>query len=506
MEDHNAAYTGAYTFLFDADNEVFDGYYGAPCGKMLFSAVLSLQQPVCARLFSGDLALALHCQQITAVKKSSTQNGYTLHMDNDLYVSILTELVSSIKERDNFIVVPNIAMTLGKHNIFSITLCNITDVAWQDVCQKLMGATGFVASFQLDMGNPLHTDLFIHSLIAHGFLYGNELNILQLPFEDQEELIPLWIQDQPDIQVRFIDLDEFEKRCPQMPTAEDLSSAGSRYVELMEKKGEPNLYQRLAYALLHNDDIADCDFTISGSFSWEQVNIPENKLTKYALNMEHEGSGKGKAKLFQQLLNITKDDWRYLAAQIENAIEYGTLQNVRQTEHGVQFHIDIPVKGLNDVSRIVRTAWIIRQPQQCSLTTAYILDKSQQAEAEGEQPLIVQDTDPELFCSLLYGYASGAGERAVKNCVPTPMYIHGYNEPIMDGAAGFAWVVILDARKQFPRWLKKHQIGHLRYNGGWAVHSKGCGQSYDRAKAYANAFAKVLRQNGIDCTVESRLD
>ena len=236
MEDHNAAYTGAYTFLFDADNEVFDGYYGAPCGKMLFSAVLSLQQPVCARLFSGDLALALHCQQITAVRKSSTQNGYTLHMDNDLYVSILTELVSSIKERDNFIVVPNIAMTLGKHNIFSITLCNITDVAWQDVCQKLMGATGFVASFQLDMGNPLHTDLFIHSLIAHGFLYGNELNILQLPFEDQEDLIPLWIQDQPDIQVRFIDLEEFEKLCPQMPNAEDLSSEGTRYMELMEKE------------------------------------------------------------------------------------------------------------------------------------------------------------------------------------------------------------------------------------------------------------------------------
>ncbi|MBQ7329127.1 MAG: hypothetical protein IJX01_04395 [Oscillospiraceae bacterium] len=506
MEEHNTVYTEAYTFLFDADNEAFDGYYGAPCGEMLFSAVLSLQQPVCTRLFAGDLVLAQHCQQITAVKKSSTQNGYTLHMDNDLYVSILTELVSSIKERDNFIVVPNIAMTLGKHNIFSITLGNITDVAWQDVCQKLMGATGFVASFQLDMGNPLHTDLFIHSLIAHGFLYGNELNILQLPFEDQEELIPLWIQDQPDIQVRFMDLDDFEKRCPQMPTAEDLSSAGSRYVELMEKKGEPNLYQRLAYALLHNDDIADCDFTISGSFSWEQVNIPENKLTKYALNMEHEGSGKGKAKLFQQLLNITKDDWRYLAAQIENAIEYGTLQNVRQTEHGVQFHIDIPIKGLNDVSRIVRTAWIIRQPQQCSLTTAYILDKSQQTEAEGEQPLIVQDTNPELFCSLLYGYASGAGERAAKNCVPTPMYIHGYNEPIMDGAAGFAWVVIHDARKQFPRWLKKHQIGHLRYNGGWAVHAKGCGQSSARAKAYANAFAKVLRQNGIDCTVESRLD
>lgn len=506
MEDRNKVYIGAYAFLFDADNDAFGGYYGAPCGEMLFRAVLSLQQPVCTRLFSGDLALAQHCQQIAAVKKSSTHNSHTLRVNNDLYISVLTELVGSINERDNLIAVPNIATTLGKHNIFLITLCNITDVAWRAICQNIKGATGFVASFQLDMGNPLHTDLFIQSLIPHGFLHGNELHLLQQPFEDPEDLIPLWIQDQPDIQVCFMDIEEFEKNCPRMPKEEDLSSAGVRYMELAEKKGEPNLYQRLAYALLHNEDIVDCDFSIAGPFSWEQVNIPENKLTKYALNTGHEGSGKGKAKLFQQLLNITKEDWRYLAAQIENAIECGVLQNVRQTEYGVQFHIDIAIKGINDVSKIVRTAWIIKQPQQCSLTTAYILDKSQQKETEGKKPLIVQDADPDLFCAVLYGYASSAGERAAKNCIPTPMYVYGYDEPILDGAAGFAWVVIHDARKRFPRWLKKHQIGYLGYNGGRIVHAEGCGQSYDRAKAYANAFARVLRQNGIDCTVESRLD
>lgn len=44
MEDCNKVYTGAYAFLFDADNVAFDGYYGAPCGEMLFRAVLSLQQ------------------------------------------------------------------------------------------------------------------------------------------------------------------------------------------------------------------------------------------------------------------------------------------------------------------------------------------------------------------------------------------------------------------------------------------------------------------------------
>ena len=103
MEDRNKVYIGAYAFLFDADNDAFGGYYGSPCGEMLFRAVLSLQQPVCTRLFSGDLALAQHCQQIAAVKKSSTHNSHTLRVNNDLYISVLTELVGSINERDNLI-------------------------------------------------------------------------------------------------------------------------------------------------------------------------------------------------------------------------------------------------------------------------------------------------------------------------------------------------------------------------------------------------------------------
>jgi len=85
------------------------------------------------------------------------------------------------------------------------------------------------------------------------------------------------------------------------------------------------------------------------------------------------------------------------------------------------------------------------------------------------------------------------------------MHFLGYEDPVLSGAAGFAGVVIRDARKRFPRWLKQQRIGHSGYYGGWVVHAKGCGQSFDRAKAYADAFAKVLHQNGIDCKVESRL-
>lgn len=506
MEDHVHSDTKPYVFLFDADTDSFHGSYGVPCGKMLFDAVFALRQPICARVYSGDMMLAELCQRISAVKKSSVQSSATYRADNDLYLSLLTELTRSIREQENTVAVPNLPLTLGKHNIFAFTFCGLMPDSWKDICRKLKGAAGFAASFRLDMGNPLHTDLFIRQCIPHGFLSGDELFLKQSPFEDEEDLIPYWAEERPEIQIRFLEWEEYDKRCPPMQYAEGLSAGGMRYKELMSKKGELNPYQRLAMALLHNDSVSEVDFSIPGPFSWEQVDIPEKKITQYVLNLEHEGSGKSKAELFQQLLNITKEDWRYLAAQIEDAMESGVLCNVRQTQYGVQFHIDIPIKGLNDASRTVRTAWIIREPQRCSLVTAYILDRSQQKGAEGRPPLIVRGTDPELFCSTLYGYASGAGEKAAESCVPTPMYIQGYEEPIMTGRVGFAWVVIHDARKRFPKWLKRQKIGYAGYGGGWVVRAKSHGQSFEKAKAYADAFAKILQQNGIDCDVESRLD
>ena len=302
--------------------------------------------------------------------------------------------------------------------------------------------------------------------------------------------------------------DEYENRCSLVcnENEKELSAAGIRYRNLMKGKGTPDFYQRVATALYHDGEIEKCEFSIHQPFSWDHIDIPEAKFTHYALDLGHENGGKEKAKLFQKLLNIKKEDWRYLAAQIENAMENGTICGVRQTKYGVQFHIDIPIKGRNDISRMVRTAWIIRCPNKCSLTTLYILEQSKQTKGEGQSPLIVQSTNPELFCSILYGYASSAGERAVEKYLTTPMYIHGCEEPVLEGPVGIAWIIIRDARRRFPRWLKKQGIGRLGYNGGWIVRPTIKGQSYEKEKAYANTFAKILQQNGIECTVESRMD
>ena len=77
-----------------------------------------------------------------------------------------------------------------------------------------------------------------------------------------------------------------------------------------------------------------------------------------------------------------------------------------------------------------------------------------------------------------------------------------------EGMCGFAWVNISPARGKFVNYLKKIGKGHKSYHGGWDywVSSQELGQSITRKEAYAQAFAKVLKEWGINCYASSRLD
>jgi hypothetical protein len=69
----------------------------------------------------------------------------------------------------------------------------------------------------------------------------------------------------------------------------------------------------------------------------------------------------------------------------------------------------------------------------------------------------------------------------------------------MGGDCGGAHVVIKDARQSFVRWLKKEGLGHRHCKSGYTVSARQIDQSAEAAKAYADAFARALRRNGIDC-------
>jgi len=101
-----------------------------------------------------------------------------------------------------------------------------------------------------------------------------------------------------------------------------------------------------------------------------------------------------------------------------------------------------------------------------------------------------------------------AGIEAGKNARPIPMYVIDQGIPIDridDGACGFAWIAF-PGNTSFGKWAKKQGLASSHYPSGLCIWVNEFGQSVDRKSAFAGAYAKVLKENGIDAYSGSRLD
>ena len=135
------------------------------------------------------------------------------------------------------------------------------------------------------------------------------------------------------------------------------------------------------------------------------------------------------------------------------------------------------------------------------------VDPSKKSETLEQQvsapPVLTSDLKGAARWQAIYDLAVEAGQRAMEECVPEPLVVDG--DVYMEGDCGGARIVVHDARTRFARWLKTRETGHRHYRSGYAVSAHRIGQSAETAKAYADAFARVLIRNGISCTVETYL-
>lgn len=97
--------------------------------------------------------------------------------------------------------------------------------------------------------------------------------------------------------------------------------------------------------------------------------------------------------------------------------------------------------------------------------------------------------------------AQDAAEKA--NAALPPENARGFDR-------GFAWVVIKPARGPFVAECKRRGLGDKHYAGGWSiwysrVHNLPT-QSISVHEAACEAFADVLKANGVSATCGSRLD
>lgn len=108
-------------------------------------------------------------------------------------------------------------------------------------------------------------------------------------------------------------------------------------------------------------------------------------------------------------------------------------------------------------------------------------------------------------CRVLLEKAVAAGQAAGNAKKPNPMYIAGY-VPVMDGVCGFASVIIKPASCAFAKYVKQVCRTYPNYGGGLCLPIHEYNQSMEKKEAHAYAMAEVIREAGIKCWSESRID
>ncbi len=126
-------------------------------------------------------------------------------------------------------------------------------------------------------------------------------------------------------------------------------------------------------------------------------------------------------------------------------------------------------------------------------------------------------TKPADF-SHLHAQAHAAGHAAATGIRPRPMIVGSPTTPFGndidyskttyycdEGTCGFAWISF-PANKPFGRWAQKNIKVSKHYPSGICIWVSDYGQSLERKSAYAQAYAKVLREAGIEAHAGDRMD
>jgi hypothetical protein len=100
--------------------------------------------------------------------------------------------------------------------------------------------------------------------------------------------------------------------------------------------------------------------------------IDQRKITDYCLSPDHD-DGKHKARLFQDILGLTRDHATLLLDALREAAVSGEAVPGRLDRYGQRYVIDFEFVGPTDRATL-RSAWIIRPGETAPrLVTCYIL-------------------------------------------------------------------------------------------------------------------------------------
>lgn len=501
--------------LFAADHpDLAEGNYASPCEQQLLEALAnndgSVTYPI--RVLRGDLLPHFLASRVVAVDipvrdaaKKSYAHSRTEKVDTRSFATIVGDLCDSFQDGPTTANLVELVGLLGRTNIFCLTLNPLSTHAIRFLDGYLSRFSPYLGAVSLDAGNPLHIELFSNKLLDCVWIENNVIHASR--WDTDEGVYEFGMNPEPRFRVVEVPWYEFQNTAPPRPKLASPTARGAVSAQRLHAATTPSHFERVAGQLTFHALESSSKFPVELEIvlpAEEQMFIPVAKLIDYALNDQHD-TGKHKAKLFSDVMAIGKDEWRFLAYQIRNGLERARLEKIEATEYGIQYRAQMEVVGLNSRIATLETRWIIRKDEPAQLSTVFVADKAKQRGGIAEPPPWVPVTvRGDERWNAIFDLASKAGELAAKHCVPMPMKIEGY-PVIMEGPCGGAYVR-LGGRSAFSRWLRKSNRASKAYGGGIAIRTQTDSQSVERAKAYCDAFGRVLWLNGIDgASVESYL-
>ena len=469
------------------------------------------------RIYRGGLLLASRARKLQAINvvKHASPAGrvavrsslaYTQAADKTLYGVRLGDFVETSLERWNTFDKERLWDSLANHATDVTVVSDLSPEVVQAMDAHLRSYSRYLGVFSPDLGNPLHRELLVDSLfkdafIRDGMVFGREdfSGELHASFYGVEqfsgrEMVPL-------------SPSEFERGAPAFNANVPLSPRGLITRQRLERISKLDVHQRIMQEV--SSGLAASQLP----FDWDLSQLPDSpdeivvnarKLTNYLLDAN--GKDPSKAKFFKDVLQIGVDDWRFMHAQLVDGLTALELENVRiEDKYGIRFDARFPLTGTNGATATILTAWIVRRGERASLTTAHPLKKDPTLEKSAQRPLVVLGLPPgnEKWAAV-HALANEHASAAMQECVPRPMIVGGW--VIMDGTIGTAYVVVRDGRSGFAQWARINGVGHTHHPRGIAIEAERIGQSSESATTYANAYAKVLQRNEIECKVETYLD
>lgn len=368
---------------------VHDGVYGDPVYRALLKELIGREPRTSAgfRFHWGDY-LPFHSLWNVRVKvnqgvprpvRSFTPSslGALKLFYRDLFQSAVRTTVD-----------PAIADEMPDGYVWAIAISNQhTPIGVVDAALRERVSDVYLGAMELDPTNPVHVALTFDCLPLYGFYRGGHL-ALRLDgdiYGDVSDSPP--IGEHPDLpwyagvgsrtystSGEFIDTSgararlviisqgrQVEIPLPPAPLQEPPSKRGLGSLSLLMKGLSTYGVEQLLTGLqqLGGSALQESIARWPSLPDFASAVIDEKKLYDFALNPNHP-VGKHKAALFRAALGFERHDAPLLMTKLREALlSDPVIQGLTLKDHGVSWHLDLTIEGLNANVDVVRTAWMV---------------------------------------------------------------------------------------------------------------------------------------------------